>query len=119
MKRSLFILILLLAAPAFGQHSVTLNWIASPDSTTAAPGTITVYRASAACPASGIGALSYTKLTSTAPAGGPYTDLAVTAGTTYCYYIVAVIGSATAPPSNALGGTIPVGAATSLMLVVK
>ena len=107
------------AHAAAAQHSVTLNWIASTDSTTATPGTVTVYRATAACPASGIGTLTYTALTTTAAAGGPYTDSAVTTGVTYCYYLTATIGGATSGPSNTAGGTIPVGTPTSLILVVK
>jgi hypothetical protein len=107
------------AHAASAQHSVTLNWIASADSTTTTPGTVSVFRATGTCPASGIGTLTYTTLTSTAPAGGPYTDTAVTVGSAYCYYITATIGSATSGPSNTVGAVIPVGPPTSLIIVVK
>jgi hypothetical protein len=119
--KMLLLLALFLTIPTFAhaQHQVTLNWVASTDSTAATPGTVTVYRAAAACPASGIGTLTYTALSTTAPAGGPYTDTAVTSGSTYCYYVTATIGGATSGPSNTVSGTIPVGAPSSLILVVK
>ena len=116
---ALFVLAALSARAANAQHSVTLNWIASTDSTTTTPGTVSVFRATGTCPASGIGTLTYTTLTSTAPAGGPYTDTAVTVGSAYCYYITATIGSATSGPSNTVGAVIPVGPPTSLIIVVK
>src|SRR5579871_3112162 len=80
MKKLLWGLSLLLMAAAVqaqAAHQVTLTWTASKDSTTASPGTVSVYRAVGACPASGIGTLTYTALTSTAPAAGPYIDTTV------------------------------------------
>ncbi len=103
MKRIVVLLCLFALAIGFAHaqtgHSVQLKWTASADSTTTNPGTVTVYRASAACPASGIGTLSYTALTAAAAPAGPYTDSAVTPGT-FCYYITFSVGGATSPASN-------------------
>ena len=118
-KTLLLALFVMLASVAHAQHSVTLNWTASSDSTTSSPGTVNVLRAVGTCPASGIGTLTYTTLTSTAPAGGPYVDSAVTAGATYCYYLTATIGGATSGPSNTAGGTIPTAAPSTLTITVK
>lgn len=114
MKRKLLLKVIpigicfgVLLGVAFGQsgHFVNLIWSASSDSTAANPGTVTVYRASGACPATGIGSLSYTALTTTAPAGGPYSDTSVTVGT-WCYYVTATIGGATSGPSNTVQAVI-------------
>lgn len=108
-----------LHAQAQTSHQVTLRWTASPDSTTATPGTVTVYRATAACPSSGIGTLTYSKLTAAALAGGPYVDTAVTSGITYCYYVTATIGGLESNPSNTFQGQIPVAAPTTLTGTVQ
>jgi len=107
MKRLFWIALFAASLHAQSTHQVTLRWTASPDSTTAAPGTVTVYRATAACPASGIGTLAYSKLTATALAGGPYVDTSVTTGSTYCYYVTATIGGLESNPSNTFQGQIP------------
>ena len=120
MKRATLLLVLFASsAIAQGQHSATLTWTASSDSTTTTPGTVTVYRATAACPASGIGTLTYTPLTTTAPAGGPYVDTAVTVGTTYCYYVTATIGGSTSGPSNTFQAKIPASPPTALTGTVQ
>lgn len=93
-----------LKATATG-HQINLTWTASSDSTTANPGTVAIYRANAVCPTSGIGTLIYTAVTTTAPAGGPYNDTTVTAGT-WCYYVTATISSATSGPSNTVQAVI-------------
>jgi len=90
-----------LKASASG-HQVTLTWAASADSTSSKPGTVSVYRANEACPAT-VSATSsgFTAITTAAAASGPYTDSTVTAGT-WCYFVTATIGSATSPASNAV-----------------
>lgn len=100
---SLFVLLATIPAMA-ASHSVQLTWTASPDSTAQNPGTISIFRANATCPATGIGTLSWTLITSTAPAAGPYTDSTVSTGN-WCYYVTATIGGATSAPSNTAGGS--------------
>lgn len=110
MKKLLLLAILMAATTAVHaqtSYSVALAWTASTSSTTATPGTVKVFRAAGACPASGIGTLTYSALTTTAPAAGPYKDTAVANGTTYCYYLEAVVGSATSGPSNTFQAAIP------------
>lgn len=101
-------LILAFAIVAVAQtktHAVTLSWTASADSTSANPGAVSVYRAAGSCPATGVPS-SVTTLTTSAPAGGPYQDTTVTAGT-YCYYVEAVIGGVSSAPSNTTGPSVP------------
>lgn len=105
--------------PAQAAHSVTLNWTASTDSTTATPGTVSVFRALGACPATGLGTATYTALTTTALAGGPYIDTTVTAGSSYCYYIGATIGAATSGPSNTYSALIPIAPPTITVVVIQ
>lgn len=88
-------------------YSVVLTWKASTSSTTTAPGAVKVLRATGACPSSGIGTLTYNSLNNTAPAAGPYTDSTVALGTTYCYYLEQVEGTATSGPSNTFQAAIP------------
>lgn len=103
-----FLAAFLLTVPAFAQavkatttgHQVTLTWTASGDSTTTTPGTVSVYRANEACPAT-VTTTGFSAITTSAAAGGPYTDSTVTAGT-WCYFVTATIGSATSGPSNAV-----------------
>jgi len=79
--------------------------------------TLQVYRAAAACPASGIGTLTYSQLASAATGTATastttwtYSDTAVTAGQTYCYYVTATYTVGTGGPSGpsaTFQGTIP------------
>jgi hypothetical protein len=121
MKRAVSGILLVLSAIACKaqSHQVTLTWTASKDSNTSSPGTVSVYRAVGSCPAIGIGTLTYTNLTSAAPAGGPYIDSTVTAGTTYCYYITATINGATSQPSNTANATIPVFPPIALTIIIQ
>jgi hypothetical protein len=99
------LLVLLLAIPAFAaSHTASITYTASSDSSIGTPGTVTIYRAVGACPASGLGSLTFAQVTSTAPAGGPYTDTLPGVGT-YCYYATATISGATSIPSNTGGGS--------------
>lgn len=114
MRNFLAILFFVAAASlANAQHKVTLSWVASTDSTSSNPGTVSVYRATGTCPASGIGTLTYSTLTAAAPAGGPYADTTVSAGT-YCYYVTATISGATSGPSNTFTAVVPTATATGL-----
>lgn len=103
-------------------HSTSLWWSASPDATAANPGSVNVYRATQACPASGTSGVTFAKVASGEPGSNTkataYVDTAVSSGQTYCYYVTAVIGGAESAPSNTFSGTIPV-AAPSLSGVVQ
>jgi hypothetical protein len=96
-------------AQATPSHEVDLTWTASTDG-----GTVTVYRASGLCSAT---TLSFVKLTSTAPAGGPYKDTAVTAGN-YCYYVTATVNGTESVPSNSVNPSVPTAPPTNLVNVV-
>lgn len=62
-----------------------VSWTASTDAGTA----VTVQRATGTCGATG---QTFTTLTSSAPAGGPYTDNTIATATNYCYSLQAGIG---------------------------
>ena len=102
---TLALALLVLALPTYAQasHTATIPYTASADSTTGNPGTVTIWRAPVACPASGI-PTGATALTTTAPASGTYTDTLPGAGV-YCYYLTATISGATSGASNTGGGT--------------
>lgn len=117
MKRTLLSLALLLAAsPAFAaQHTLSLSFNASTDSTTANPGTTQIYWAQGACPASGIAGLTWNQATATGAPGytaaSPYSINLPSAGT-YCAYVTFTQGGAISVPSNTAGGSaapFPVG----------
>lgn len=100
------------------QHTMSLSFGASPDSTTQNPGTSQIYWAQGPCPASGIAGLTWTQATA---AGAPSYSLAnpyvvnLPGAGTYCAYVTATIGGATSVPSNTASGTatpFPVGAIT-------
>ena len=106
---------LLLAGATFlpaqaASHEVDLSWTASTDPST----TVTVYRASGACSGSN---LTFTKLTTSAPAGGPYKDTSVTAGT-WCYYVTATANGSESSPSNNAAAVVPTAPPTGLVTVV-
>ena len=106
MKALFASLLLVLALPLAAQatHTATLPIGASPDSTTSNPGTVTVYRATGTCPTTGLGALTFTAVTTSAPASGSYVDTLPGPGT-YCYYLTATISGATSGASGTGGGT--------------
>lgn len=114
MKRILALALLAVAHAAAAQHSVNLTWTASTDT----GGTVNVYKATAACPASGISGVTFTKLATAQPAAGPYTDSTVTAGQTVCYYVTAVVNGTESAPSNTGGGTVPINPPTVLVVVL-
>jgi len=80
-------------------HSVALTWTASTDSTTAAPGSYTVYRFAGACSATA----SFTALVSTSTTA--YTDSSVTPGT-WCYQVTFTLNGASSVPSNQASAVI-------------
>lgn len=105
-----------------GAHSAKLSWAASADSTSANPGTVAIYQASGACPASGLGSLTFATVTTTAApsatAANPYIVTSLTPGT-YCFYLTATIGGATSGPSNTSGGSTSTFPPTSFTVVVQ
>lgn len=111
MKR--FLLLILLAGLAFAQsHSVTLNWVASTT-----PGvTYNVYKLTGACPAgtpTGFAIINSSPITALT-----YSDTAVVAGATYCYYGTAVLNGAESGPSNTAAGAVPPFPQTMFSVVV-
>lgn len=111
MKRlALFVLLTLLATPAFAQgHQVNLSWAASVD----AGATYNVYRKAGTCPAPPL--TGFTKVNSVAISGLTYSDTSVSAGV-FCYYATAVVGGAESVPSNAVSATVPVGPPSNLSI---
>jgi hypothetical protein len=89
------------------QHSVTLSWTAGDTNTTPLDG-YNIYKATSSCS----GTPTFTKLASVSPAAlcttaAPcsYQDLAVIAGTTYCYALTATnsgLESGKSPFANAV-----------------
>ena len=102
--------LLMASISAFGQsgHTVTLT-VASPDTSSTAPGTATILRATGACPASGVPS-SGTTLTSTlaVPGTANYTDSTVSGGSTYCYWASMKTSGGGSGVSNTFLGTITV-----------
>jgi len=112
MKKLIAIALLALAAgwcsAQSSGHTVTLT-VASPDTSSAAPGTATILRAAGACPASGVPA-SGTTLTSTlsVPSTATYTDSTVVGGSTYCYWTTLKTQGGGSGVSNTFQGAITV-----------
>jgi hypothetical protein len=77
-------------------RSVVLNWTAS----TSTGGTLTynVYRATATCATAA--ATNFSKVGMASAGAVTYTDSAVAAGVTYCYYVTAYMNSLESVPSN-------------------
>jgi hypothetical protein len=105
---SLSLLVLPIARAQAATHSVALTW-SNPDSTGV---TNNVYRLTGACPTLATGAqpTGFTKVGS-AVAPSSYTDLAVSIGVTYCYYVTELVTATGAESlaSNLASGTIPPG----------
>lgn len=113
------IVLLFLAIPAFGQHSVTLTWTASTDSSSTLG--YNVYRGTTS------GGEASTPLNSSAidvncsGSTCTYTDSAVSAGTTY-YYVLKAVNTSTglmSPASNEASATVPIAAPTGLTATAK
>ena len=93
---------------AQASHTVQLT-VQSPDTSSAAPGTATIQRASGACPATGVPA-SGTTLTSTLSVAGSatYSDSSVSGGNTYCYWASLKTQGGGSGVSNTFQGAITV-----------
>lgn len=111
----------LLAAPmaAYPQsHGVTLSCTPSTSSTSAVPGTTNVFRLpltkGQSCPSGASSAPGWTSVNGSAPPNCAWTDSAVTAATTYAYYVEAVIAAAPSQPSNITCAVVPVFAPSAL-----
>ena len=95
---SLLLVLFAVAQVAAAQsHTVTLTWNAPTDQV--ASSTYNVYRASGACPVSGLGTLTWAKINAAAITGLTYSDAGVAVGT-FCYYATQVQNSAESLPSN-------------------
>jgi hypothetical protein len=115
MRKFLIIaLVTFLACSAFAQtaHQATLTWAAGSDAS--ATTTYNAYRAPAACPATGLGTLTFTKINAAPITGGnapgvsdTYIDKGLAEGI-YCYYVTAQdsVTLAESLPSNTAGGVI-------------
>lgn len=98
---------LMLMPSAHAAHTATLTGANTTCNSTQTC-TAQLYRATGTCPASGIGTLTYTELTSTLAASAStttsqnwsYTDSTVVDGQTYCYYMTNTY-TAGGPPSAA------------------
>jgi fibronectin type 3 domain-containing protein len=110
MKKFALSVLILNAVSTLAQstHSVTLNWTPGADG-----GTITVYRAGAACS---------TNPTFSAIKSGvtvnSYVDTAVTAGT-YCYKVTANLNGAESVPSNTANAPVLPQPASTLTVTVQ
>jgi hypothetical protein len=98
MNKWLRLLIPAIALP-LNAASIKLAWTPSVSSTTADPGTVNVYRRTSTCPAS-FSSVTWIKLATGVPAGGPYIDSQANLYYPHCYYVTAVINGKESPPSN-------------------
>ena len=88
-------------------HSGTLNWVAPTtcvDGSACTPTGYNVYRASVACPLTGL-PTGATKIAS-AITTTTYTDTTITAPGSYCYYVTALNSAGESAASNTGGGTL-------------
>lgn len=114
-KILLGMLVLFFAAGVQAQaHSTTLTII---DPTASAARSYNIYRAAGACPVTGLGPLTFSKLTLTPISVLTYTDTTITVGT-WCYYVTAVENSVESNPSVAAGGTAKPGV-VSFSIVIQ
>lgn len=116
-KILLGLLILLFAAGAQAQataHSATLT--ITPASDAVAATVYNVYRAAGACPVTGTGSLTFTKLTPTPISVLIYTDTTITAGA-WCYYVTASLNGVESSPSVTAGGTAKPGVVTFSIVI--
>ncbi len=125
--KTLFAVLALLccvAAPRTGHAQTTLNTGTGTETLTltdtscnsTTPCDVQIYRATGACPASGIGTLTYTELAS-ALLGNPvgttsetftYADTTAMQGTTYCYYATATyMGNTGSTPTPGYPPSLP------------
>ena len=102
-------------AGAASAHSVSLSWTASTDMPTITSGNgYNVYRASGACPATGVPTTAAV-VNSTVVAAVTYTDSTVTPGA-YCYYVETSLNGAVSVPSTTAQGNVPVAPPTNVII---
>jgi hypothetical protein len=95
-------------------HSATLSWAAPSDAV--ASSTYNIYRAAGACPLSGLGTLTFSKLNTAPITALTYTDTTVGVGS-WCYYGTQVQNGVESVPSNTAGGNVvPNGITIQLIL---
>jgi len=98
--KKLWLLLFLFAPLAQAQSGAQLT-ITDASCTSTAPCTVLVYRAPGACPASGIGTLTYAQVASLASGySWAWSDGGPLAAGTYCYYATATNGGGVSSPSN-------------------
>jgi hypothetical protein len=119
-----FLFAFALAPLAFAatNHTATVTYAASPDSTAQNPGTVQIYYQAAACPASGIGTGAWTLANGSAPPSAPSTaPLVITlpGPGIYCVYATATIGGAPSGPSNTAGGLAPPFPPSAVTVVIQ
>ena len=104
----------ILQASAQTAHSATLTWSAPSDATTGS--TYNIYRATGACPTSGLGTLTFAKVNAAPITALTYVDSGLTVGT-YCYYATQVQSSTESLPSNTAGGPARPGTITVQIVI--
>jgi len=110
------------AAAATTAHSATLTWTAPTTCTDGSPCTPTgyaVYRSNVTCPSAGIPA-NATDIANNI-SGTMYVDNTITVGS-WCYYVLALLGTQASSASNTAGGTIsqsPPAAPTNFSVTVQ
>ena len=97
-------------------HSAVLSWAAPSDATSTS--TYNIYSTPNACPSSGLGTLTWTKIAS-GLAALTYTDTTVTVGNSYCYYATQVQGGIESAPGATAGGSLRPGSVTSIQIVLS
>lgn len=100
-------------------HSTTINWTASVDmpATIPAGSGYNVFRASGACPASGV-PTGAAELNTTPVAANTFTDTTVTPGN-WCYYVETLLGGVSSLPSNTALGATPVAPPTNVTITTE
>jgi len=111
----LSILLVLFAVAAIAQtHSVALSWTTGAGNPAPPATTANVYRIAGTCPANPTWG---TPLNTATIAGTAYTDLAVTATSTYCYAVTNIVNGVESVKSAAIQAVIPPSIPTGLSAV--
>ena len=108
MRKVALLILLLLALPAFAQHSVTLSWTQSTDVTTSNK----VYRGT-------VSGGPYTSIFTCSTPCTSYTDIAVSSGQVLYYVVTALNGTTESAFSNESKAVIPQAAPTLLNATPK
>jgi len=94
---------LAVASAQAGPHSAVITWTTPADAVSGSA--YNVYRASGACPASGLGSLTFGAVNASPVSALTYTDSTVTVGT-YCFYVTQVQNGTESLPSILAGGQV-------------